>query len=113
MRRGRSTDPGRFESAVTLMATIMDWDIEWHRPEGTGREASFFRDIEMVKDADVVICVFDEASPMEGGTGHVVEKAQDRATPVYAYLYEEDGHRYRRLGEWDPTDSWARRVPDG
>ena len=73
---------------------------------------TFFRDIEMVSKADLVLCIFHEGQPMEGGTAHVVEKAQDKRVPVYAYTSDDDG-RWTRLGEWDPDDAWGSSVPSG
>lgn len=86
--------------------------VEMFMPEEGGRDQVFFRDIEMVREADLVIAVFSENAPMEGGTAHVVEKAQDRRVPVYAYTDDGEG-QWTRLGEWDPDDAWAHRVPRG
>ena len=92
----------------------MGWGVAWFTPDPGGRERVFFRDIEMVAKADVVICVFPEGDPMGGGTGHVVEKAQDKGVPVYAYTSATDQPQsWTRLGEWDPEDSWAAFVPRG
>jgi len=114
MRRGINTLPGRVESAIATAAKLMDWPIEWFVPEPGGRDQVFFRDIEMVREADVVLCVFTETDPMAGGTGHVVEKAIDRRVPVYAYTADIENPRvWHRLGEWDPDDAWASRVPAG
>lgn len=94
-----------------MACSIVEIPIRYCVPEEGGREQVFFRDIEMVAAADVVICVFDEARPMEGGTGHVVEKAQDRTVPVYAYAYVTETGRLSRIGEWDPDNAWGDRVP--
>jgi nucleoside 2-deoxyribosyltransferase len=101
-----------FESTIYLVCAQLSVPVELFKPEPGGRDQVFFRDIEMVREADLVICVFNEGSPMEGGTAHVVEKAQDRRVPVYAYTDDGDGH-WSRLGEWDPEDTWAHRVPRG
>lgn len=99
-----------FEFAVQLVCTQLSIPVELFIPEPGGRDQVFFRDIEMVREADLVIAVFSENAPMEGGTAHVVEKAQDRRVPVYAYTDDGEGH-WTRLGEWDPDDMWAHRVP--
>ena len=111
MRRGRSTAPGRFEREVARVCALMGYDVRWFVPEPGGRDMNYYRDIEMVGEADVCIAVFDAAEPMEGGTAHVVEKAQDARVPVYAYSW--DGLDYKRVGEFDPDDAWARVVPPG
>lgn len=114
MRRGISRDPGPCEFAMAVAATIMGWTIEWFAPEPGGRDQNFYRDIEMVSKADVALCVFPEADPMGGGTGHVVEKAQDRGCPVYAYTAEDERPQvWHRLGEWDAQDVWSAVVPMG
>jgi len=101
-----------FESTIQLVCYQLGIPVELFKPEEGGRDQTFFRDIELVREADLVICVFSEAAPMEGGTAHVVEKAQDRHVPVYAYTDDGTGH-WIRLGEWDPDEAWARRVPQG
>jgi hypothetical protein len=114
MRHGINTQPGRVEFAIATAAKIMGWKIEWFTPEPGGRDQVFYRDIEMVSKADVVLCVFPDAEPMVGGTAHVVEKSIDRGAPVYAYTSDpEDPRIWHRIGEWDPNDAWASRVPVG
>lgn len=113
MRKGRSTNPGTMESAVRTACSILNIPVSWYVPAPGGRDMVFYRDIDMVGDADLVICVFDARSPMEGGTAHVVEKAQDKHVPVYAYTCEPDDRVWQRLGEWDPDDAWGSRVPRG
>ena len=111
MRRGRTTAPGRFEREVARVCALMGYDVEWFVPEPGGRDQNYYRDIELVAKADVVIAVFDASEPMEGGTAHVVEKAQDARVPVYAYSW--DGATYKRVGEFDPDDVWSLFVPPG
>jgi nucleoside 2-deoxyribosyltransferase len=92
---------------------MLNIPVEWFRPKPGGRDEVFHRDIEMVSHADVVICVFSEDQPMEGGTAHIVEKAQDRHVPVYAYTFDANSGHWARLGEWDPDNTWANQVPSG
>jgi len=113
MRRGISSAPGQFEFAVQLACTILNVPVRWFTPEPGGRDMVFHRDIEMVAAADLVIAVFHEDTPMDGGTAHVVEKAQDKRVPVYAYTCASDDRSWHRLGEWDPDDAWSNRVPRG
>lgn len=111
MRRGRSTPPGRFEREVARVCALMGYGVQWFVPESGGRDQVYYRDIEMVAGADVVLCVFPEGEHMEGGTAHIVEKAQDARVPVYAYSW--NGAEYGRVGEFDPDDIWSRIVPAG
>jgi len=114
MRRALSKSIGPVEFSIAAASVIMGWDVEWFEPEPGGRDQNFYRDIEMVSKGDVAICLFPEADMMGGGTGHVVEKAQDRGMPVYAYWVEDEDPRvWHRIGEWDPTDAWASVVPVG
>lgn len=50
-----------------------------------GRGGTFKRDISMVDRADKVIAFFHPDRIMDGGTGHIVEKAQDAHKPVEAW----------------------------
>ena len=111
LRSARTGQQNQFEMACQIIAMMLNVPVKLFKPEEGGRPAVFYRDIEMVSEADVVLCVFSADNPMEGGTAHVVEKAQDRRVPVYAYT-DESG-TWTRLGEWDPDDSWATRVPAG
>lgn len=111
MRRGRTTAPGRFEREIARVCALMGYDVKWFVPEPGGRDQNYYRDIEMVAEADVCIAVFTEDEPMEGGTAHVVEKAQDARVPVYAYQW--NGQMYQRVGEFDPDDIWSKVVPHG
>ena len=113
--RARRSGPSnnQFEFACHVMARTLDIPVELFVPDAGGRSSTFFRDIKMVSKADVVICVFPGEQPMEGGTAHVVEKAQDDRVPVYAYTYDPDTGHWGRLGEWDPDNAWGERVPAG
>lgn len=111
LRHGISTGPGPVEFSLALAGKMLDWPVEWFTPEPGGRDQVFYRDIEMVSHADLVLAIFSEAGPMEGGTAHVVEKAQDKGVPVYAYSWVDD--HLRRVGEHDPGQLWAELVPHG
>ena len=80
----------------------------WVMPEvGGGSGAVFNRDTELVQSADLVLAFFPDTG-LDGGTGHVVERAIDVGTPVYSYTLNEDGESgCERLGEVDPTDEWG------
>lgn len=102
-----------FEYGVHLACTVLGVPVELYRPKDGGRDMVFYRDIDMVSDADLVVCIFHEDAPMEGGTAHVVEKAQDRRVPVYTYTFDSATSELVRLGEWDPDDAWGSKVPAG
>ena len=113
MRRGKSGQKNDFESACHVMCMMLDIPVEFYVPEPGGRDEVYYRDIEMVSKADLVICIFPANQPMEGGTAHIVEKAQDRQVPVYAYTHDDDNGTWNRLGEWDPAEAWTHSVPEG
>lgn len=91
-------------------AAAMYWlDVEWVRPNPEdGPGATFLRDLELARRADLVLCYFDSTS-MSGGTAHVVEAATDQETPVYAWGFT--GSSFERIGENDPNDIWSSSVP--
>lgn len=85
LRKGRKTPAGDFESLTQALCLQLHINYEWCVPDEGGREAVFQRDISMVDQADAVVAYFAPDSVMEGGTGHVVEKAMDVDRPVFAY----------------------------
>jgi hypothetical protein len=94
---------------MAKLAVTLWLDVEWFRPDPEdGKGATFLRDLEMVRRADLVLAYF-ATTTMIGGTVHVVEKAQDVGTPVYAYGFTPRG--FVRLGEHDPDDAWGKAVP--
>ncbi len=83
-------------------------DYEWVMPDPIGgREATYVRDVEMTRRADLVLCFFS-SDRMEGGTEHIVEKALDVQTPVYSWGF--DGRQFIRIGEHDPDNVWGELV---
>ena len=61
-----------------------------------GGADNFLRDIELVKDADEVLCFFDPATlhRTDTGTGHVVEVALNQKKPVRAFTTVNGGLVY-------------------
>lgn len=109
LRAPNKKDPGVFEQAMAKAALTMWLDVEWFRPDPeNGRGGTFLRDVEMVRSADVVLAYFSSTTAT-GGTAHVVEKATDVETPVYAYGLSASG--FVRIGEHDPHAAWASSVP--
>lgn len=108
LRRGINTRPGKFESLVAEWCRMYNHlDYRWILPDPADGPAMVFnRDTELVSAADVVIAFLTPAG-LEGGTGHVVERAIDRGVPVYSFTIGED---LQRLGENDPTESWEDTI---
>jgi nucleoside 2-deoxyribosyltransferase len=103
LRRPWSGQPGFYEQAVAAICRMLGIEYEWRLPlPAQGRQATFYRDIQMVADSDAVIVFFAPDAIMEGGTAHLVEKALDQSVPVYAYSADEE--RVTRVGEHDTED---------
>lgn len=83
-----------FEALVASLATALEVKYECGEPGPGGRKATFTRDIELVGAADAVVAFFPAGEEMDGGTGHVVEKALDQAKPVNAYVVENGQVRW-------------------
>jgi hypothetical protein len=75
-----------FEALTASLATALGMKVEPYEPGSGGREATFARDVALVAASDSVVAVFPEGDEMNGGTGHVVEKALDQNRPVNAYV---------------------------
>jgi hypothetical protein len=59
--------------------------------EGPSRGGAFVRDLTLINDADKIIALFDPERVMEGGTGHIVNKALDERKEVEAYTVDDSG----------------------
>jgi hypothetical protein len=109
LRRGLKSMPGLFERTMAAYCTAEEVNYEWVMPDPLGgREATFLRDVEFARRADLVLCFFADEH-MEGGTEHVVEKAFDAGTPVYSWGY--NGKEFMRIGEHDPDNLFGQLVP--
>lgn len=89
LRRGLHSEPGVFETLVAQLCDSLGIEYAWRRPEPGGRGATFRRDVSLIGAADGVIVFFHPDRIMEGGTGHLVEKAIDANVPVWAFTYNE------------------------
>lgn len=98
LRRPRKAKAGLFELNVAEMATSLGYTVEWYEPDEGGSHQTYRRDFELVEAADQIECFFAIETPMEGGTGHLVESAMMRGVPVYAWTIDDHGH-VDRLGE--------------
>ena len=118
LRRPASIDamPGMFEMDVSVLASVLQLDVEWVKPEPTdvtrGRSSVYVRDIDMVESADLVILFFaaDEVAEGYGGTQHLLDKALAANRPVYAYSVDEFG-TIDRVGDYDPDHMYADIAP--
>jgi len=103
--------PGLFEMAMAAYCMAHGINYEWVMPDPAGgREATYNRDIEFARRADLILCFFADEK-MSGGTEHVVEKALDVGTPVYSWGLH--GDEFKRIGEHDPDNLWGDLVPWG
>lgn len=122
LRRGVFTPPNLFEAQVEWLCDLIGLRLEWRQPvpahrirpveeDLLGREATWDRDVEMCADADLVLCFYPvrQIGDMTSGTVALVEKALACDTPVYAYAL--NGLTVIRVGEHDPDEIWAKRVP--
>lgn len=99
LRRGKHTPPGPFERLVAQLCDSLAIEYEWRRPQEGGRSATYLRDVSMADAADGVIAFFHPERIMDGGTGHLVEKAMDAGRPVWAMTVGDEG--LERVGEID------------
>jgi hypothetical protein len=93
--------PGGFEQLSARLAGVLGIEVQWCKPEGSGREQVFVRDLDMVTKADYAIAFFPTPA-MDGGTGHVVEAAWNRGVAVEAWWIDPDGEAVR-IGEYNPN----------
>lgn len=96
-------DPGIFERIVAQVSKALGMKVKWYSPEGPGREATYHRDVRMVREASCVLAFFAE-DEMTGGTEHVVEKAIDQMVPVYSYGIRD--RMWVLIGSHDPDELW-------
>lgn len=95
LRKPRSDPPAPFEQSVAGIAAEIGLEVQWCKPDRRGgREGTYVRDAHMVQMADRVLAFFTPETLMSGGTGHVVEKAIDKAIPVHAFEIDENGLRW-------------------
>lgn len=96
----KGSQPGGFEQLVHKVATLLNLDVEWCRPEGSDRSQVYLRDLDMVTRADYVVAFFPTPA-MDGGTGHIVEAAWNKGVSIEAWWVQADGS-LERIGEYDP-----------
>lgn len=106
LRRPRSSRVADYEQFVAVVAQTLGHTVEWCVPEPGGRAATFARDIQMAARSDAVIAMFDADHIMVGGTGHLVEKANEAGCSTFAYSIDEDG-KLAYIGSQDPVGAGA------
>ena len=101
LRRPREDEPGEFEQHAAALAETLGFEVEWRIPEPGGRAAVMARNIEMARDADTVICYFDNYPGEVSVTGHLLDKAveHDKAV-IRAFDCTDDG--ISLVGSWEP-----------
>ncbi len=88
------------DAFIAEAATIMGFTVR--RWKGEGGASNYIRDVDMVKDADVVYAFFDEDHIGEGGTQHVVDKSLDQSKRTLTYIF--DGRNLVLVGSADPGE---------
>jgi hypothetical protein len=95
LRHPVSASPAAFETMTADIADSLSIPVQWCYPDPRGgREGTYVRDAHMTAMADHVFAFFTPDTLMEGGTGHVVDKAIDKEIPVTAYEVDETGLRW-------------------
>ena len=83
--------PSPVEQAACALAIQEGRKVLFVAPRGSGRDATFRRDYELVEGACQVHAFFPRGSFMEGGTAHVVHAAVQKGIPVAAWDVDEHG----------------------
>ena len=73
------------EAAVIMGFSVKKWP-------GEGGAANYIRDVDMVKQADIVYAFFEADHVGEGGTQHVVDKALDQHKRVISFTWDRRLH---------------------
>jgi hypothetical protein len=101
LRRPREANPAAFETFVAGLCADLGISVEWRMAEadrGTGRSATYSRDVDMAIAADAAICYFDAGTPMDGGTGHLAERCIEEEVPLKCYVYDPEAHALDLIG---------------
>lgn len=118
LRVGVGTPPGPLEKRIADSWRLYEWWIPDTRKH-TGRKAVWYRDCDMIADADLVLCFYtvEEIGDDLSGTVGLVDKAMAMEVPVYAYAIQSPylnlpvpGYKLPtivRVGEHDPGDIWG------
>jgi hypothetical protein len=80
------TAVGGGDAFIAEAATVMGFTVR--RWKGEGGASNYIRDVEMVKQANVVYAFFGVDSVGEGGTQHVIDKSLDQHKRTYSYVWD-------------------------
>lgn len=94
----RTGDSGP-DAFIAEAAGIMGFKTR--RWKGEGGASNYIRDVDMVKQADIVYAFFDADHVGEGGTQHVIDKSLDQHKRTLSYIW--DGHLVL-IGSADPGE---------
>jgi hypothetical protein len=118
LRRGMHTESGQFEKMTSMVCDLFGIKVEWHVVEpiegAVGRQLVFARDLELVEQADLVLCFTAtwQAYDLECGTTALAQKALEAEKVVYHWALPDGPMSVRliRVGEHDPEGKYARLV---
>lgn len=74
-----------FEKLAAELCDTLGIRYEWRKPDPGGRASVYNRDVSMVRSADHVVTYFDPATPMQGGTGHIIDRAIEEEVTCEAW----------------------------
>jgi hypothetical protein len=87
----RTTKANGIDAVVAGLCLMYGHPCEMYSMEGPSRGGAYVRDLNLINDADKIIAIFAPDRVMEGGTGHIVNKALDERKEVEAYTIDEQG----------------------
>lgn len=118
LRQSASGIINPFEMHVMTLVDMVGLSVRWCQPNlkrHAGRRSVWFRDVDMIAEADLCLCYYtsDQIGDDRSGTVALVDKAMQLEVPVYAYEIDigDESLSVGRVGEHDVTDRWAGIVP--
>ena len=101
----RQTKAWGVDQFVRASCEYLGREFTVYDTEGPSRGGAFVRDLKLINDADKIIALFHPGRVMEGGTGHIVNKALDERKEVEAYTIDDEGDLVLVGGHNPRTDS--------
>ena len=87
----RRTKSWGIDQFVRATCEYLGREFTVYEVEGPARGGAFVRDLNLINGADKIIALFAPDKVMEGGTGHIVNKALDERKEVEAYTVDDNG----------------------